>query len=379
VPPVAEAYRAQYYYAWFIMRAGLISTRFYTTREAMTPSKTHYVGVWQWDAFFHALAYRHVEMKLAKDQIRIVLDHQREDGMIPDAIHDEGTVTRLTFPIEADVTKPPLLAWAAWKLFETDGDREFLDEIYEPVVRSNTWWFTQNDTDDNGLCEYQHPYSSGLDDSPLWDEGMPVESPDLNTYLCLQQEALGRMASAIGLADDAKLWAERADAHAARMLEHMWDPQAGLFWACRPPARQRVDVRTPFNLFPLLTGRLPAEVADRLVAHLMDEKEFWPRYPLPTVALDDPKYNSQTMWRGPTWVNVNYLMVEGLERAGYTDAARALRLRSLEMMMGEKDIFEFYEPETGDGPPKAASTFGWSSALFIEMALEASRTSAADR
>jgi glycogen debranching enzyme len=370
VPPVAEAYRSQYYYAWFIMRAGLISTRFYTTREAMTPSKTHYVGVWQWDAFFHALAYRHLDLKLAKDQMRIVLDHQRPDGMIPDAIHDEGTVTRLTFPIEADVTKPPLLAWAAWKLFQTDGDREFLEEIYEPVVRWNNWWFAQNDTDGNGLCEYQHPFSSGLDDSPLWDEGMPVEAPDLNTYLCLQQEALSRMAGVIGLADEARLWAERADRLAAAMLADMWDPEAGLFWACRLPGRTRVNVRTPFNLFPLLTGRLPAAVADRLVAHLTNEREFWPRYPVPTVALDDPKYNARVMWRGPTWVNVNYLLIEGLRRAGYPDAARELRRRTLEMMLGDKDIYEYYEPETGDGPPKAASTFGWSSALFIEMALE---------
>ena len=75
-----------------------------------------------------------------------------------------------------------------------DGDREFLEEIYEPIVRVNTWWFEKNDLDGNGLCEYQHPFSSGLDDSPLWDDGMPVESPDLNTYLFLQQEALGRMA-----------------------------------------------------------------------------------------------------------------------------------------------------------------------------------------
>lgn len=373
VPPVLEAYRAQYYYAWFIMRAGLISTRFYTTREAMTPSKTHYVGVWQWDAFFHALAYRHIDMQLAKDQIRIVLDHQREDGMIPDAIHDEGTVTRLTFPIEADVTKPPLLAWAAWKLYQTDGDREFIDEIYEPVVKWNNWWFSQNDTDQNGLCEYQHPYSSGLDDSPLWDDGMPVEAPDLNTYLCLQQEALGHMAHVIGLEAEAAMWAERAEAQATRMLEKMWDPEAGLFWAYRPPERVRVNVRTPFNLFPLMTGRLPLAVSDRLVAHLTDERQFWPLYPLPTVALDDPKYNSLIMWRGPTWVNVNYLMIEGLERAGYPTVARELRQRTLEMMLGDKDFFEFYEPETGECPPKAASTFGWSSALFIEMALEASK------
>jgi hypothetical protein len=111
-PAVREEHQRQYYYAWWIMRAGLISTRYYLTRESMTPSKIHYVGIWQWDNYFHALAYRHIEPGLAKDQLRILLDHQREDGMIPDAVHDEGTVTRLTFPVEADETKPPLIGWA---------------------------------------------------------------------------------------------------------------------------------------------------------------------------------------------------------------------------------------------------------------------------
>jgi glycogen debranching enzyme len=366
-PAVAEAYRAQYYYAWWIMRAGLISTRFYTTREAMTPSKTHYIGVWQWDAYFHALAYRHVDMKLAKDQIRIVLDHQREDGMIPDAVHDEGTVTRLTYPVEADVTKPPLLAWSAWKLYETDGDREFLDEIYEPVVRWNNWWFEKNDVDGNGLCEYHHPFSSGLDDSPLWDDGMPVESPDLNTYLYLQQAALSKMAAALGATADAERWAAHADALAARMIRLMWDEQAGLFWAKKNGAP--VNVRTPFNLLPLVTGRMPPEIAARLVSHLTNPRQFWPRYPVPTVALDDPKYNPMQMWRGPMWVNVNYLLIEGLERSDYPSLARDLRRRTLEMMLRRDDIYEYYHPETGEPPPNAASVFGWSSALFIEMAL----------
>lgn len=373
VPPVSDAYRAQYYFAWWIMRAGLISTRFYTTREAMTPSKIHYVGVWQWDAYFHALAYRHVEMNLAKDQLRIVLDHQRSDGMIPDAVHDEGTVTRLTFPVEADVTKPPLLGWAAWKLFEIDHDVEFLNEVYEPIVRWNNWWFEKNDVDGNGLCEYQHPFSSGLDDSPLWDEGVPVESPDLNTYLCLQQEALSRIAFAIGAADDGAQWAQRAEAQAARMLRWLWDEDAGLFWAKRPAHDARVDVRTPFNLFPLMTGRLPENVTRRLVAHLTDEHEFWSRYPLPTVALNDPKFDPLTMWRGPTWVNVNYLLIEGLQRTGYIDLARELRRRTLDLICLHDDIYEYYQPQTGAVPPKAASIFGWSSAVFIDLAIQAAR------
>jgi len=369
-PAVAEPYRAQYYYAWWIMRAGLISSRFYTTREAMTPSKLHYVGVWQWDAFFHALAYRHIDRRLARDQIRILLDHQRPDGMIPDAVHDEGTVTHLTFPVDADVTKPPLIAWAAWKLYENDGDREFLDEIYGPIVRWNSWWFEKNDPDGDGLCEYLHPFSSGLDDSPLWDEGMPVTAPDLNTYLCMQQEALGRIAGVLGLSGDAEMWRERADRLAERMIARLWDPAAGLFWAQRNS--ERILVATPFSLFPLLTGRLQPEIVARLVSRLADEREFWTRYPVPTVARNDPRYNPAQMWRGPSWVNVNYLLIEGLERSSQMDLAGELRRRTLEMVMAHSDIYEYYHPETGAPGLQAASIYGWSAALFIDLALQAS-------
>ena len=365
-PPVLPARLADYLYAWWVMRAGLISTRYYTTREAMTPSKIHYVGVWQWDAYFHALAYRHVEMGLAEDQLRIVLDHQRADGMIPDAIHDEGVVTHLNFPVEADVTKPPLLAWTAWKLFESGGHRDFLDEIYAGVVHSNRWWFELNDQDQNGLCEYAHPFSSGLDDSPLWDQGVPVESPDLNTYLVLQMEALARMAAVIG--EDPQPWEERAATLTRRMVEEMWDDEVGCFRALYNGAA--VDVLTPFSLFPLLTGRLPAAICDRLVALLTDPRHFWSRYPVPTVALDDSHYDPRQMWRGPTWLNVNYLLIEGLQRCGYVEVARELRQRTLEMVAQSDDIYEYYHPETGEIPPKAAPIFGWSAALYIELAIQ---------
>jgi hypothetical protein len=384
-PPVLEPYRAQYYFAWWVMRAGLITPRYYTTREAMTPSKLYYVGVWQWDAYFHALAYRHLDKRLAQDQLRILLDHQREDGLIPDAIHDEGVVTHLDFPVDADVTKPPLTAWAVWKLYEIDRDLEFLNETYEPLVRWNRWWFEHNDLDHNGLCEYNHPFSSGLDDSPLWDDGMPVESPDLNTYLCMQQDTLAKIAAATGAVEDAKMWQQRAENIAQRMIENMWDEQAGFFWARKNVqpvtpntsgvtlSTARVNVRTPFNLFPLITGRMPAKIASRLVSHLTDERQFWPRYPVPSVALNDPKYDPNQMWRGPTWVNINYLLIEGLQKAGYLEVANELRRRTLDLIGGQEDIYEYYHPETGKNPPNAAAIFGWSSAVFIDLAIQASQ------
>jgi len=371
-PQVLGRFQAQYYYAWWVLRSGLISPRYYMTREGMTPSKIQYVGVWQWDAFFHALAYRHMDMKLAEDQLRLVLDHQREDGMLPDAVHDEGLVTHLPYPVDADVTKPPLIAWTALKLFEYSGHRDFLDEIYEPMCRWNQWWFEKNDDDCDGICQYNHPYSSGLDDSPLWDGGMPVESPDLNTYLCVQMDSLSRIARIIGKEADAAMWAERAETLVRHMIEHFWDAEAGVFWATRD--HRPIKSLTPFNLYPLWTGHLPQEIDDRLVTHLINPREFWPPWPIPTVARSDPVYNPDQMWRGPTWVNINYLFVDGLRRAGYVDLANQLRRRTLDLIMQHDDIFEYYHPETGLHPPKAAPIFGWTSAVFIDLAIEESNS-----
>jgi glycogen debranching enzyme len=251
-----------------------------------------------------------------------------------------------------------------------DHDAEFLDEIYEPVVRWNRWWLEENDRDGNGLCEYGHPFSSGLDDSPLWDGGMPVEATDLNSYLVMQCDALARMAEVLGLPDDVAEWSARANTFTQRMLEEMWDAEAGLFWSRHEGAP--IKVKTPFSLFPLFTGRLPREIAERLVAALTDEKAFWTRYPVPTVAIDDPHYDPLEMWRGPTWLNSNYIIMEGLERSGYPELAAELRRRSLAMVQTTSDIYEYYHPETAEIPPKAAPIFGWSAAIYIEMAIRES-------
>lgn len=366
-PPVLDELSAQYDYAWWVMRAGLLNTRYYFTREALVPSKIHYVGVWHWDQFFHALAFRHVDTRLAEDQIRIVLDHQRADGMLPDAIHDEGLVTHLTAPVEADVTKPPLAAWTAMHLYRTSGHLDFLDEIYEPLVRWNDWWLNYN-VNQNGLCEYRHPFSSGLDDSPLWDAGVPVVSPDLNTYLCNAREALAQIADLLGLPEDARKHRAEADKLAIGMMRHLWDEKRGYFVALHDD--KPVEVLTPFNLMPLCTGRLPDAITRRLLDRLTNPEQFWTPYPLPTVALNDPKFDPLQMWRGPSWANINYLFVEGLKTIGQHELARELRRRTLNMLMLHDDIYEYYHPVTGERPAKAAPMFGWSSAVFIDLALQ---------
>jgi glycogen debranching enzyme len=270
--------------------------------------------------------------------------------------------------VSAEVTKPPLIAWASLKLFEQFPDVDFMQEIYEPLKRWNAWWFEHNDDDHDGIIQYNHPYS-GADDSPLWDEGMPVESPDINTYLVLQMDSLARIAEIIGETDDAPVWRQRAADLTEKMIEHFWDDEAGLFWAYKDGRPLRIN--TLFNLYPLLTGRLPDPILEKVLKHLTSPDEYWTRYPLPVVAANDPTFEANQMWRGPTWVNINYLFVEGLTRCGRPELARELLERTLALVQLHPDIYEYYNPLDGSRPPKAAGSFGWTSAVFIDLAIQA--------
>jgi glycogen debranching enzyme len=371
VPEVHAKYVQTYAYAWWVMANNLISPQGNVAYEAMIPSKMGYVGLWLWDSAMHALAYRHVDAELARNQIRAMFAHQLPNGMLPDVVYDEGIVTTIDHPISGKVTKPPILAWAVLKLHETNPDLDFLAEMYEPLVRLNDWWVSMNDDDGDGLIQYNHPYSSGLDDSPLWDEGMPVESPELNTYMCIQMRCLAQIADAIDKKSEAEMWRSQATSLVLRMIEHFWDAEAGLFWVLKD--HQPVRVVTPFNLYPLWTGELPAEIRDRLLVHLKDPHMFWGTYMLPTVARNDPKYDAHTMWRGPVWANINYFFIEALHQVGETELANQLRDCTLEMIMAHKGIYEYYDAETGDPPARAVKIFGWSSAVFIDLAIQASR------
>jgi putative isomerase len=372
VPPVDERYRLTYMYAWWVMASNLISPLGNVAYEAMMPSKTSYIGLWLWDSAMHTLAYRHVDPELARNQILAMLAYQLPDGMLPDAIYDEGVIAMIDHPFAAEVTKPPILAWAALKLHETAPDPAFLEQIYIPMVRWNAWWFAMNDDNLDGLVQYNHPYSSGLDDSPLWDYGMPVESPDLNTYLCVQMGSLAIMAETLGMDAEARMWRRRAAAIVGRMIEHCWDEEAGLFWALREN-KEPVRVVTPFSLYPLWTGQLPDHIRGRLIAHLTNPDEFWGEQVIPTVARNDPHFDPATMWRGPVWVNVNYFFIEALQQIGEHELADTLCEKTLDLVMGKSGIYEYYNADTGQPPPTAAETFGWTAAVFIDLAIRASQ------
>jgi len=135
---------------------------------------------------------------------------------------------------------------------------------------------------------------------------------------------------------------------------------------------QPIPVITPFNLCPLWTGQLPDPIRARLIAHLTDPGRFWGEYAIPSVARNDPHHDPERMWRGPVWVNINYIFIEALRQVGELALAGALLDNILDLIMGQPGISEYYHAETGELPTAAAGIFGWTAAVFIDLAIQAS-------
>ena len=117
---------------------------------------------------------------------------------------------------------------------------------------------------------------------------------------------------------------------------------------------------------------MPKNIRDHLLAHLTNPEEFWGEFPIPTVAKNDPHYNPDLMWRGPTWANINYFMIEALHQIGEYELESILRQKTLDLIMRHDAVAEYYNSETGVIPEKAALAFGWTAAVFIDLAIQAS-------
>ncbi len=349
----------------------------------VVPALRGYAGVWQWDAYFIASGLRHGAAALAAEQLDLMLGTARPDGQLVDVVHDDGVLAssddlppgdlenlrRLASPA-ADpndpvaLTKPPLAAWALARLADGPHPPEpaWLDRQMERVLASQRWWFATQDTDGDGLPEYTHPYSSGLDDSPVFDAAVPLTSPDLAAYLVVQDQLLADWARRTGRTEvETECQARRTTTRAA--LLGLWD---GTRFRARGH-HGTVGTETILELLPLFIGDLPADLTDAVVGRLGDH--FATPVGVPTVATDDPDFNPDQMWRGPSWVSTSALLALGLQASGRPDEARRVAEATVAMVVGAGGPHEYVNPVTGDKPPRAVTAFSWSAALYVDLAV----------
>lgn len=382
-PRVEPRRQAMVDLCWWVLGNNTLRLLGEESGPVVVPSKLGYVGLWQWDAYFIALGLRHGDRELARTQMDVALRHARANGQLPDVVHDHGVLDssddlppgdlenlrRLGSPTldgkQVPLTKPPLTAFTLERLSHELG-AEVIDAHLETVLASQRWWFEHSDPGATGWPAYLHPYSSGLDDSPVFDHNAILRSPDLAAYLVGQDRLLAAWLAERGRADEAQECSSRAD-RLCLLLEGRWDSERELFRL--PGENSEVTTCSILNLIALLIPELRADIRDSLSAQITDPTRFGGKWSLPTVARDDPDFSPERMWRGPIWVNTAWLVIQGLRRHGDDALADQLTENVLDLVMHAGGPSEYFNPDLGRKARTATVLFGWSSALFVEMAV----------
>lgn len=69
-------------------------------------------------------------------------------------------------------------------------------------------------------------------------------------------------------------------------------------------------------------------------------------------------------WRGPVWVNINWLLLRGLERYGFGKQADYLRQTTIDLIE-DGGFYEYFHPTRGTG--HGSDFFSWTAALLLDI------------
>ena len=319
---------------------------FHETRYAR-PSPRFW-GVYLWDSAFISQVWRPWDVQTARSVNRAVLE-KAEQGRL------QHFVNRF---LSSDRTQPPVMTWSVWKNYQWDRDEEALARAYPQLVAYHEWLFDHRRLD-CGLFFWADTYESGMDNSPRFDgqdgstdvNTRQRAAVDLSAYVVLQSETLGKMARTLGREAQAERFSARADRLSALLDSLLWSDRSGVYFDRIMATGRLVDTKTVASLAPLFAGVPDSGRARRLRGHVLDSTSFNAQIPIPSVAMDEPAFEKD-MWRGPSWVNTSFMVLEGLRRYGFGRAASELAYKLVDGVYrtyeNTGDVAEFYDPNRYD-------------------------------
>ncbi len=332
--------------------------------------------------------------------------------------------------LTSGISQPPVHASMMVRAMDLDPEpdraRSFLTELYPRLKGLHDYYFKYRDPDGESLVYLVHPWESGLDNSPLWDEALSrlnresswsrlmqrtydklaekAERPKrsyinkyswlienlfskkydwdaisgdhpfliqdvlFNSVLCRSEKDLAVIAEAAG--EDPEPHLRSAETMARAINDTLWDDEAGLYYDRDLHNGELIRRDTIFSYMPLYAGIVPPDRAERLLWNLKShcfciaDRNC---VGIPSYDMCQADFDGSFYWRGPIWFNMNWYMIHGLRNYGWNDDARWLKESMLDLVSRE-GFFEYYEPETGKG--LGADGFSWTAALFIDLASE---------
>jgi hypothetical protein len=204
------------------------------------------------------------------------------------------------------------------------------------------------------------------DDATLYAKSkLAIQDIGMNSILVRATQLLGTIAEEIG----EPLPPRTAAAYhkGIAVLEPLWDEETGYYYSRDCRTDKLIKTANISCFLPLYAASLSKKRVSRLMSHLRDPLTFGADFPLPSTPLNSPYFKPHCYWQGPTWFNVNWLIIEGLRQNG--KAAEADRIKhNLLGLAGTSGMYEYFSPL--DGTPAGAPNFSWTASLTLELLAE---------
>jgi len=348
--------------------------------------------IFDWDTFFAATMAGIGDRDLAYADTLETLREETPQGFVPN-------YARAGNWRSSDRSEPPVGAITVLGLYQQFHDRWFLQDAYPPLLSWNRWWDqhrqiqgylawgSDGDNQPANLDDGSRGtragtiLESGLDNSPMYDAATYDSQTHLLEYADVglmsmyiaDCDALAQIAHALDRPADEKELSDRAARYRAK-LATLWDPQTGIFLN-RDLHTGQFNMRlSPTNFYPMLARAATAEQARTMIEkHLLNPKEFWGTWVIPSIARDDPAFNDQNYWRGRIWGPMNYIVYLGLQNYDDPSVRRDFAQKSYELFLQEwrrhGHVHENYNAITGSGDDVNSSDrfYHWGALLgYIE-------------
>lgn len=375
------------------------------------PSGRLYPHLWAWDSAFAAIGWSTIDVSRALDELESLFAGQWEDGRIPHIAFDAAAQDYFPGPDfwecerTSSISNPPVWATALRILLDRGAERERVAALVPKVEASLQFLASSRDPLGWGGVAVVHPWESGRDNCPAWDAplsnvdpsrapnfervdvdkvGDPAQRPTDDQYkryavlvkaiaadgfgpgpfavydpfmtalLVRAERDLAAVRGELGLSGGADARCGRA----LDCLERLWSPDRGRYAFYDAIAKRR--------FYPeVLAAYVPATVVpgsrDRDICLAALERRYRTGGMLPTVAPSSHAFDPQCYWRGPAWVNMNWLFATALPGT----RGRGLAKRMNEVV-GRSGFWEYFDARSGIG--LGADQFTWSAALTLDLA-----------
>lgn len=339
----------------------------------------YYPQMWDWDGFFIGLHWANqspADAKYLRDWAISFANSSDADGYVAGCITPKGPR-----PLFGKFAMKPFLAQGALVAALRLQDYTWIKPIWPAMQRIVAYRErTQFDTK-WGLWFWDNAMQSGADNNAALtndpEDRSAILAVDASVWAMREYLAMAALADRIGYPQEARTYREKAKATRQAILKNLWQPQQAIFLNRRRDTGAWVRVISWSSFLPLVDGLLARADARRMIrAHLLNPDEMKSRFGFRSLEKNDPAYNNEAIinpysnWRGPIWINANFLDWIMLRRYGYRAESHWLAVTLAGVL--HRDIarcgsmHEDYDAETGLGlAPTPAQSPGGRFAGFV--------------